>query len=83
MNKSSAVVFHLPDLHWEGYNFPKHRLPSSKTVMIIAARDPRVPWILKTLDFDDFVARDPRVPWILMTYESMNSVRQRAYSKGR
>ena len=28
-------------------------------------------------------ARDPTVPWILMTYESMNSVRQRAYSKGR
>ena len=20
-----AVVFHLPDLHWEGYNYPKYR----------------------------------------------------------
>ena len=25
LNRSSAVVFHLPDLHWEGYNFPKYR----------------------------------------------------------
>ena len=41
----------MPDLHWEGYNFPSYR--------------------------------DPAQPWILMTYESANSLRQRAYYKGR
>ena len=25
LNQSQAVVFHMPDLHWEGYNYPKYR----------------------------------------------------------
>ena len=24
-NLSAAIVFHLPDLHWEGYNYPEYR----------------------------------------------------------
>ena len=37
LNESSAIVFHLPNLHWEGYNFP-------------AYRDPSVPWILMSYE---------------------------------
>ena len=36
-NQSSAIVFHMPDLHWEGYNFPQYR-------------DPQQPWILMTYE---------------------------------
>ena len=36
-NESSAIVFHMPDLHWEGYNFPRHR-------------DPAQPWVLMTYE---------------------------------
>ena len=36
-NESAAIVFHMPDLHWEGYNFPRHR-------------DPAVPWVLMTYE---------------------------------
>ena len=36
-NQSSAIVFHMPDLHWEGYNFPKYR-------------DPSQPWVLMTYE---------------------------------
>ena len=36
-NESSAIVFHLPNLHWEGYNYPEYR-------------DPKVPWILMTYE---------------------------------
>ena len=36
-NKSAAIVFHLPDLHWEGYNYPEYR-------------DPDQPWILMTYE---------------------------------
>ena len=35
--ESAAIVFHLPDLHWEGYNWP-------------ASRDPARPWILMTYE---------------------------------
>ena len=24
-NLSAAIVFHFPDLHWEGYNYPQYR----------------------------------------------------------
>ena len=34
-NESSAIIFHMPDLHWEGYNFPRYR-------------DPGQPWVLMT-----------------------------------
>ena len=37
LNESSAIVFHLPNLHWEGYDFPGHR-------------DPRVPWVLMSYE---------------------------------
>ena len=37
VNESSALVFHLPNLHWESYNYPVYR-------------DPRVPWILMTYE---------------------------------
>ena len=36
-NESSAIVFHMPDLHWEGYNFPRYR-------------DPGQPWVLMTYE---------------------------------
>ena len=37
LNQSSALLFHLPNLHWEGYNFP-------------AYRDPNIPWILMSYE---------------------------------
>ena len=37
VNQSSALVFHLPNLHWENYNYPEHR-------------DPSVPWVLMTYE---------------------------------
>ena len=36
-NESSAIIFHMPDLHWEGYNFPRYR-------------DPGQPWVLMTYE---------------------------------
>ena len=36
-NQSQAIVFHMPDLHWEGYNFPVYR-------------DPKQPWVLMTYE---------------------------------
>ena len=36
-NESSAIVFHMPDLHWEGYNFPQYRNPGQ-------------PWVLMTYE---------------------------------
>ena len=36
-NESAAIVFHMPDLHWEGYNLPRHR-------------DPAQPWVLMTYE---------------------------------
>ena len=35
--QSSAIVFHLPNLHWEHYNYPR-------------SRDTDVPWILMTYE---------------------------------
>ena len=37
VNESSALVFHLPNLHWENYNYPVYR-------------DPRVPWVHMTYE---------------------------------
>ena len=36
-NQSSAIIFHLPNLHWERYRYPRYR-------------DPEVPWILMTYE---------------------------------
>jgi hypothetical protein len=36
-NESAAILFHLPNLHWEGYNYPTYRNPS-------------IPWVLMTYE---------------------------------
>ena len=36
-NESAAILFHLPNLHWEGYNYPTYR-------------NPAVPWVLMTYE---------------------------------
>ena len=36
-NESSVILFHLPNLHWEGYNYPPYR-------------DPTIPWVLMTYE---------------------------------
>ena len=36
-SEASALVFHLPNLHWEAYNYPE-------------ARNPGVPWVLMTYE---------------------------------
>ena len=37
VTESSAIVFHLPNLHWEGYSSP-------------SPRDPSVPWVLMSYE---------------------------------
>ena len=37
LNDSSAVLFHLPNLHWEGHHYPSYR-------------DPSIPWILMSYE---------------------------------
>ena len=66
-NESSAIVFHMPDLHWE--------VSPEETIF-------RTKWRLISLQGYNFPRyRDPERPWILMTYESANSLRTRAYYK--
>ena len=36
-NESSLILFHFPNLHWEGYNYPSYR-------------NPNVPWVLMSYE---------------------------------
>ena len=31
-NSSSAIIFHMPNLHWENYSYPEYRLHTVKPV---------------------------------------------------
>ena len=68
-NSSSAIIFHMPNLHWENYTYPKYR-------------DPAVPWIFMTYETATNVkqrssnwGRHPPINW-----QKINSVFNRTMS---
>ena len=68
-NSSSAIIFHMPNLHWENYTYPKYR-------------DPMVPWIFMTYETATNVkqrssnwGRHPPINW-----QKINSVFNRTMS---
>ena len=91
MPPAGQYSYHIKSI-WGSDNFPRQKPveqefcssfpPTWSPLGGVQFSQAQVNWSLeKTVII--VAARDPRVPWILMTYESMNSVRQRAYSKGR
>ena len=91
MSPAGQYSYHIKFI-WGSDNFPRQKPveqefcssfpPTWSPLGGVQFSEAQVNWSLEKTAII-VAARDPRVPWILMTYESMNSVRQRAYSKGR
>ena len=69
-NESSAILFHMPNLHWENYTYPIYRFYYLQTLIASKSKNNKY-------------FRDPSQIWILMSYESATNVRQRGSNWGR
>ena len=80
-NLSSAVIFHMPNLHWENYSYPTFRYSYPTYRSSSRPTSVSISFIVNVEILLYF--RDPKQNWVFMTYESATNVRQRSSNWGR